>query len=1173
MARHRHGPILFAVLFLLSAAPAVRSADDTWPVPRGPSREPIPYRYDAAVWKTVPHEFLDDAAACTLYSATSYLIEADGTVESISHELTRLNGRKAVEKLGEYKNLIWTPAYQKLTLNEARVHKPDGRTIDALPRHVQLRDLATDYQVYDRDKQLIISFPALEVGDVIEVKWTVRGKNPEYGGQFFTRYNFGDDNYPVVHDELRVRLPKEKGLKYAAVGGTVEPKISDEGSTRLYQWVVTNRRQLPQDSDLPSKEEFRLEVSLSTFSSWEEIGRWKRGLRADCWRCTEEVRRVVNEVTRDLKTPEEKARALTYWLRRNIRYVAAGEKHEYTPHPPATVFANRYGDCKDTSQLLAVMLKEAGIPVALVTLGVLDDGQVLEAVPSPWGTHALLLATIDGRPHWIDTTLSLGAWDYLPRDDRDRLCYIVDDRAIRLMRTPPLRAEDNLTEQITHVWIGSDGSSRCRRSATYSGGAAVTQRDTWLDVPSGERRRQMTADLQDANSKTRLSALRLDEKNLRDLGSPVQAEIVFEIPDHFSGDTAARDGSVTDSKVWSKLLSVTVDYDRQVPLDLWAPFESLHRYVFHLPPGWRLDKSPDEQRIRSKWGTFTLTVKEGDDPHELNVELHTRLEKTRVAPADFDAFRKFTEQVGKSYRVWLKLIPATTLEDAPALETLLALTPDDLASAQALARLYIDNDQVSDANRVLRRARHYHPNDSTLWELTARSAASKGEEEAAYREMMRLFPDDPTYAILLGSVLVERGRPAEARKVLEPLSRKGKEAVRGLALYHLARVCLAEGQAEQALKHVQKAAEVDADSVSTSEAQLFQAQLLEKLGKMKEAVEVYRRLAQTKANPEKGLQPLIRLEVSHGMRTDALEDLRRYVLAVGDDRVGLLIAADFYLGLGRYDEAFDLATRAAAQDFHERAHRILGLVYRQRGDHGQAISHLGKAEPDAVVLEALIRSHLALGQLKEAVERADQGDRLAEPSAGLRQAVIMANSLAQRRQEVLKAARVPEDKLEVWNEAAAKFVCAEYAWRADHSTAEVEALLASALPQGVALGPAYGLRGLLALERGRLTRALTDAEKALTLSPAEPLGHLVRGRVRLERGTDGALADLMKAVELSGHRDATALHWLAAARFQAGQVAEAVAAQREAVKLRPKDRELTEQLKEFEGVGKNPRGE
>jgi len=1181
MAHFRHVRTLFAVLFLVGFISGARAADATWPVPWGPSREPVPYRYDPAAWKSVRPDFLDDAPACTLYAATTHLVESDGTIETISHEITRFNSRKAVEKLGEYKNIIYTPAYQKLTLHEALVRKADGRIVKVQPRHVQLRDLTTDYQVYDHDKQLIISFPTLEAGDVIEVKWSVRGKNPEHQGQFFTRYTFGDDTYPVVRDELRVRVPKTRTLKYAATGGPVEPKVTEEGDTRTYLWGVKDRRQLPLDADLPSKEEMRQAVSVSTFASWEEVARWKQGLRADCWQCNAELRRVVEEVTRDLKTPEEKARALTYWLRRNIRYVSAGEKHDYTPHVPGTTFANRFGDCKDTSQLLAVMLREAGISVGLATLGVLDDGQVLEPVPSPWGTHAILLATVDGKPHWIDTTLSLGAWDYLPRDDRDRLCYVTpgplppgtkaEGEGIRLVRTPSMKAEDNLTEQTTQVWIGADGSSRCYRSATYRGGAALAQRDAWLEVPSGERRRLVTADLQDANAKTRLTRLHIDERALRNLDAPVTAEVVFEVPGHFTGDPD-REGSVTDSKVWAKLLSITLDYDREAPLDLWAPFESRHRYQFHIPPGWRLDTPPRDHTVASKWGTFKVVVKEGGDRHEVNVELHTRLEKTRVEPADFDAFRKFHEDIGKYYRVWLTLKPAQTPDDAPALETLLTVNPDDLASAQTLARLYVENGKSADASRVLRRARHYHPGDATLWELTVKATESPKEEEEIYREMVRRFPDEPKYAVALGSVLAERGQQAEARKVLEPLTRRGPGPVRGLAHLYLARGYLAEGQADKALQNLEAADKADAESTATPEALTFRAELFEKLGRAREAAAAYRRLIDTEGNAARGLLALVRLEVKSGDKAEALNDLRRYVLTVGDDQSGLLTAADSYLRLGRTDEAFDLASRAAAQRFHEQAHRILGLVYRQRGDHARAVFHLGRADMDSVVLEALIRSHLALGQLKEAMERADQGDRIEEPTAGLRQAVIMANSLARRRQEVLKAAKVPAGRHDIWNEAAARFVCAEYAWREGRSAAAIEPLLAPALADGIALGPAYGLRGLLALERGRLTKALADADRAVALSPAEALGYLVRGRVRLERGADGALADLTRAVDLSGRRDATALHWLAAARFRAGQLAEALAAQREAVKLRPKDRDLVEQLRELEGAGKSGAG-
>src|SRR5438270_13904341 len=108
------------VLFLLAVAASARAEE--WPVARGPSREPQPYRYDPVQWQQVPKDFLEDAPACILYSGATYLVEADGTIETIIHDVTRFNGRKGIDKLGEYRNISYDPAYQTLTLNEAPIH-------------------------------------------------------------------------------------------------------------------------------------------------------------------------------------------------------------------------------------------------------------------------------------------------------------------------------------------------------------------------------------------------------------------------------------------------------------------------------------------------------------------------------------------------------------------------------------------------------------------------------------------------------------------------------------------------------------------------------------------------------------------------------------------------------------------------------------------------------------------------------------------------------------------------------------------------------------------------------------------------------------------------------------------------------------------------------------------
>src|SRR6266542_240641 len=269
-----------ALLALLTAAcfPRNAAADDKWPVTRGPSREPMPYRHDPSLLKKIPKAFLEDHAACILYYGTTHFVEADGTCETIQHEVTRLNGRKGVERLGEYRAITYDPAYQKLTLHEARVLKANGRIVEIEPRHVQLRDVSTDFQVYDHEKQLIISFPNLEVGDTIEVKWITRGKSPEFGEYFFTRYSFGVDHPPIVREEFRVHLPKDKPFKFTTVNdvsaplpppptgsgglwGKIDMEVKDEGKNRLYHWRAYNRPPLTTDSELPSRETLRVQLA------------------------------------------------------------------------------------------------------------------------------------------------------------------------------------------------------------------------------------------------------------------------------------------------------------------------------------------------------------------------------------------------------------------------------------------------------------------------------------------------------------------------------------------------------------------------------------------------------------------------------------------------------------------------------------------------------------------------------------------------------------------------------------------------------------------------------------------------------------------------------------------------------------------------------------------------
>jgi tetratricopeptide (TPR) repeat protein/transglutaminase-like putative cysteine protease len=1166
----RHPPTRWWVVFFLAAGTMPARAATKWPVARGPSHEPLPYRYDRARVKKLPRAFLEDPPACTLYTATTFLIEADGTVETIFHEIIRFNRRGGIEKLGEYQYVTFNPAYQKLTLNEARVLKAGGQTESVEPRHVQLRDQNTDYASYNHEKRLIISFPHLEVGDAVEVKVTVRGKNPEHDGYFFNRYTFAEDQNPVARDELLVRLPKTQTLKYAAQGGKLPPRTWEEGKFRFYHWRLTNLRQVPSYDDLPPREELRRHVVLSTFPSWDAVGRWIQKLRKGSWECGPDLRRVVARVTKNLTSDEAKARALATWVRRNVRYVhlSGTTLHEYKPLKANAVFTNRYGDCKDQVQLLAVMMRQAGLRASLVSLGVRDDGQIAREVPSPWASHMILLVTIGGKRHWVDTTVPQGSWDFLSLSCMDRLAYVVDDQGCRLLRTPGPTADQTRYEQTTTVAVAADGSTRNRRRVVFHGAAAVIQRDAWSDLPAVERRLLLAAELQNFNTRARLRRLEVSDRDLRDLDRPLTTALEFDIPAHFGG-RKELEGVIGDPKVYDKLMRHTLEYDRQVALDLGRPFISTHRFQIQLPVALQFDGLPRDRLVESKWGTFRRTVRaDAKDPRRAVLVFHTRMDKTRIEVADIPRFREFQEEVYRAYRPWFDLKPTQDLADASYLEALQYLAPDDVASAAVLAQLYCRHDRRPDARRVLDWARFLHPRAARLWELTVRAAADPAEEETTYQEMVRRFPRELKYVLALGATRVKRGKYPEAKQVLEGLTRKAPAALKGAAFFQLARAEFRQGRSVQALRRWEAAAQADPDSVSSAAALLFKGQIYEQLKRPREAGRAYRQALRADSEAEEALLALIRLELAAGRRAGALDFLRRYTVLVRDDLRGLVRAADYHLRLGRTEDAADLAQRALDIRFDAQAQRVLGLVHARRGRPDLAVPALARAEKTPAVRETLIRGNLALGRLLDAVRQAKEARPSAKATPGLSQACTLVEQLSERRKALVKRARLSKNKAASWGKAVDAVVCAEYARDQGRPAKEVAKLLARALGSGVDLGPAYSLRGLLALERGRLSKALEDARKALALDRQDARAYYVRGRVRYERKAAGALADLKRAAELTRRKDAVVLHALAAALHRARRFQDALTAQREAVKLRPHDSELREQLREFEKQAK-----
>src|SRR5205807_1930790 len=107
---------------------------------------------------------------------------------------------------------------------------------------------------------------------------------------------------------------------------------------------------------------------------------------------------------------------------------------------------------------------------------------------------------------------------------------------------------------------------------------------------------------------------------------------------------------------------------------------------------------------------------------------------------------------------------------------------------------------------------------------------------------------------------INLGDQAGAKEILAPLTsaEATPDSWRGQAHYQLARSCLKQNQVQEALEHLEAAAQLSPEGVHSVAALQFKGRVHEKLGQIAEAVDAYRQALQQEPDSEETLASLIR---------------------------------------------------------------------------------------------------------------------------------------------------------------------------------------------------------------------------------------------------------------------------------------------------------------------------
>ena len=447
--------------------------------------------FDKAVDASANRDFSQESFVIE-QAVTRYRFENDGTGRKETTARIRVQSEAGVQQWGQV--LVgYNSANERVEIPYVRVRKKDGGLVTAPPDSVQ--DLSAPVEreapVYTDYRQKHITVPGLRPGEILEYDLVTVTHTPLAPGQFWTEYDFDKSNI-VLDDELEIDIPEGRTVKLKTKPG-FDAKVSEKNGRRIYHWVSAhtvreneNREKDKKTSKKKSEDETPA-VEMTTFTSWEEVGRWYAGLERDRRQPTAEIRAKAEELSEGQTTALQKIEALYDYVAKNFRYVSLSlGLGRYQPHAASDVLHNQYGDCKDKNTLLASLLDAEGLHASSVLIN--SSRKLDPDVPSPSQfDHVITLLPLEKEEVWMDTTTEVAPFRLLSFNIRKKLALVVPEEGLpHLEETPADPPFPDLQVQRIEGTINELGKLNAQVSYTVRGDAELLMRMIFRRVPNAQ---------------------------------------------------------------------------------------------------------------------------------------------------------------------------------------------------------------------------------------------------------------------------------------------------------------------------------------------------------------------------------------------------------------------------------------------------------------------------------------------------------------------------------------------------------------------------------------------------------------------------------------------------------------------------------------------------------------
>ena len=395
--------------------------------------------------------------------------------------------------------------------------------------------------------------------------------------------------------------------------------VTDQEKSKVYHWEISNLAAFKREPFAPLPDAYRTYIKIApaqfsyyksqgSFSNWNELGKWMfNDLIKSRQQLSPTVTAEVKELVKGLNSDKEKAKKLYEYMQAKTRYISVQVGiGGFQPMFASDVHRLGYGDCKALVNYMQSLLSAVNIKslYCVVNAGKYKQNIDPDFASMDQGNHIILCLPLEKDTTWLECTSQVVPFGYLGDFTDDRTVLACDETGGRILHTPTLKADMNLTRRVADLILDKDGNLTGTVAASYKG----AQYDTYeymLTKPYEEQLKLL-------KSYYDIDNINFDKLSFtQDKGAePVTTEkFQLQIPNY-----APKGGSMIYllTNAFNRQGTVTEVNNRTLPVYINRGFTDEDELTYHIPEGFKTEYRAKDVQLKTPYGTFSMQLEEKD---------------------------------------------------------------------------------------------------------------------------------------------------------------------------------------------------------------------------------------------------------------------------------------------------------------------------------------------------------------------------------------------------------------------------------------------------------------------------------------------------------------------------------------------------------------------------------